>query len=271
MTDANDWAALRMTEIPLWDGVAPGSEDWQQVEGEGLIDGRLRVVRNVVRPTLTPFLPEAPTGTAVIVAPGGAFHFLAWGYEGIDVARWLAARGIAAFVLKYRLIATDDTFPADMHARMRVSDHESWLAPVAPLIRADALQAIRVVRAHATEWAIDPHRVGIMGFSAGGTVTSLATLHYDAGSRPDLAAPIYGAGAPGEVPEDAPPLFIAVANDDGLAPRSLEMANRWRDAGREVELHLYARGGHGFGMNRKGLPSDTWIEAFHAWLTMLGF
>jgi acetyl esterase/lipase len=264
------WAELQPTEIPLWDGDAPGSEGAQQREGEGLTDYGLRVVRNVVRPTLTPFIPDKPTGTAVVVAPGGAFHFLAWDHEGIEVARWLSARGIAAFILKYRLIATDDTFPADMNARMRGGDHEAWIGPVVPLIRADALQAIRVVRSRATEWSIDPHRVGIMGFSAGGTVTSLATLHYDAGSRPDFAAPIYGAGAPGGVPADAPPLFIAVANDDDLLPHSLEMGQRWRDAGREVELHVYARGGHGFGMNRRGLPCDTWIERFHDWLAMLG-
>ena len=270
MAVADVWSELRATEIPLWDGVAPGSEGAQQGEGEGLTDHGLRVVRNVVRPTLTPFIPDKPTGTVVVVAPGGAFHFLAWDHEGIAVARWLSARGIAAFILKYRLIATDDTFPDDMNARMRGGDHEEWIGPVVPLIRADALQAIRVVRERAGDWGIAPQRVGIMGFSAGGTVTSLAALHYDAESRPDFAAPIYGAGAQGDVPADAPPLFMVVANDDDLLSRSLAMYQRWHDAGKEAELHIYGRGGHGFGMNRKGLPCDTWIERFHDWLTMPG-
>lgn len=266
------WAELQSTEIPLYEGVARGSESWAQVETDGTLDNGLHVVRNVVRPTLTPFVPVEPIGAAVIIAPGGAWHFLAWDHEGIQVAEWLRARGIAAFILKYRLLPTDDTFPHDYEARMAEArgDIMAWLAPYLPLISADAQNAIRLVRSRASEWGIDPGKVGIMGFSAGGTVTSLATLQYDASSRPDFAAPIYGAGAPGDVPADAPPLFIACAQDDGLMPHSLEMFNRWRDAGREAELHLYARGGHGFGMNPTGLPAQGWIERFFEWLAMLG-
>jgi acetyl esterase/lipase len=287
MTASDLWAELRETEIPLYAGVAPGSEGWGQVEADGTLDNGLHVVRNVVRPTLTPFLPaeRPPFGSAVlsaavpsaggapavIIAPGGAWHFLAWDHEGIQVAEWLQARGIAAFILKYRLLPTDDTFPRDYEARMAAAgpDFMNWLAPHLPLISADAQNAIRLVRSRAGEWGIDPGKTGIMGFSAGGTVTSLASLQYAADSRPDFAAPIYGAGAPGDVPEDAPPLFIACAQDDGLMPHSLEMFNRWRAAGREAELHLYARGGHGFGMNQTGLPAQGWIERFHEWLAML--
>jgi acetyl esterase/lipase len=271
------WAELRETEIPLYEGVAPGSEGWGQVETDGTIHGGLHVVRNVVRPTLTPFLPaerrpfgSAVPSVAVIIAPGGAWHFLAWDHEGIQVARWLQARGIAAFILKYRLMPTDDTFPADYEARMDSGDIREWLVPFMPLLAADALQAIRLVRSRAGEWGIDPGKVGIMGFSAGGTVTSLATLRYDAETRPDFGAPIYGAGAPGPVPADAPPIFIVCAVDDDLVTYSQEMYHLWHAAGREVEMHLYARGGHGFGMNPTGLPAQGWIERFHEWLAMLG-
>jgi len=272
------WAELQSTEIPLYEGIAPGSESWVQVETDGVMDSGLHVVRNVVRPTLTPFLPERRVGVsptsgapAVIIAPGGAWHFLAWDHEGIQVAEWLRDRGIAAFILKYRLLPTDDTFPRDYEARMAAAgpNFMQSLAPYLPLISADAQQAIRLVRSRAEEWGIVPGKVGIMGFSAGGTVTSLATLQYDASSRPDFAAPIYGAGAPGAVPADAPPLFIAVANDDGLAPHSLEMYQRWQSAGKEVELHVYARGGHGFGMNKTGLPAEGWIERFYEWLAFV--
>jgi len=268
MTDQGAWSQFRKMEIPLWEGTAPGSEDWTQLETDGYLDSGLHVVRNVVRPTLTPFIPADPAGPAVIVAPGGAWHFLAWDHEGIQVAEWLRARGIAAFILKYRLLPTGDTFPRDYEERLAEAraDLMGWLAPYLPLISADALQAIRLVRSCASEWGIRPNQVGIMGFSAGGTVTSLASLRYSPESRPDFAAPIYGAGAPGEVPADAPPIFIACAQDDDLMPRSMEMFNRWRASGREAELHLYARGGHGFGMNQTGLPAQGWIDRFYEWL-----
>ncbi|MGI6368507.1 MAG: alpha/beta hydrolase [Anaerolineae bacterium] len=267
------WEELKRTEIPLWEGVAPGSETWTYSEEYGDLGHSMRGVRNIARPTLTPFLPKDPVGTAIVVAPGGAWHFLAWEHEGLQVAEWLQARGIAAFVLKYRLMPTDDTFPQDMRDRMEGShtDFMGYVAPLFPLVSADAQQAIRLVRARSAEWGLDPERVGIMGFSAGGSVTSLATLEYAADSRPAFGAPIYGAGAPGEVPADAPPIFIACAQDDGLMPASLEMFQRWRAAGREAELHLYARGGHGFGMNHTGLPVDGWIERFYEWLAMLGY
>ena len=201
---------LREIEIPLYEGIAPGSESWVQVETDGVMDSGLHVVRNVVRPTLTPFLPERRVGVsptsgapAVIIAPGGAWHFLAWDHEGIQVAEWLRDRGIAAFILKYRLLPTDDTFPRDYEAHGRRGPN--FMQSLAPylLISADAQRPSGLVRSRAEEWGIVPGKVGIMGFSAGGTVTSLATLQYDASSRPDFAAPIYGAGAPGDVPADA--------------------------------------------------------------------
>jgi acetyl esterase/lipase len=259
--------------IPLWPDGAPGSEDWtQQEQISAMPQGGLRVIRNVSQPTLTAFLPD-PTlanGTAVIVCPGGAFHFLAYEHEGIQVAEWLNRRGVAAFMLKYRLIPTSEDFAAEVQERL--ADRTKMAGPMralAPLILADGQQAVRLVRQRAAEWSIRPDRIGIMGFSAGGGVTMAVTLHHDAPSRPDFAAPIYAAHF-GEVivPDDAPPIFLAHASDDPLIPAriSTTIYAAWHAAGKPVELHIYEKGGHGFGMNKLGLPVDGWIERFGEWL-----
>jgi len=137
---------------------------------------------------------------------------------------------------------------------------------------ADGRQAIKVVRQHAGGWGIRPDRIGIMGFSAGGMVTMGAVQEHDAESRPDFAAPIYGPGfGPTKVPANAPPLFILCASDDQLAADgSVRLYSEWRAAGRPAELHLYEKGGHGFGMARRGLPVDHWIERFGDWLAQHG-
>ena len=263
--------------IPLWPGGAPGSEDWTQQEQVSVMpQGGLKVIRNVSQPTLTAYLPDPQiaTGTAVIVCPGGAFHFLAYEHEGTQVAAWLNAHGIAAFMLKYRLIPTSDNFAAEVQERL--ADREKMAGPMrmlAPLILADSQQAVRLVRQRAAEWRIAPDRIGVMGFSAGGAVTMAVTLDHDASSRPDFAAPIYAAHF-GEipVPADAPPLFLVHASDDPLIPASISTAiyGAWQAAGRSAELHIYAHGGHGFGMNKLGLPMDGWIERFGDWLGALG-
>jgi acetyl esterase/lipase len=140
---------------------------------------------------------------------------------------------------------------------------------IAALGAADGRQAIKVVRHHASEWGIKPDRVGIIGFSAGGMVTMGVVMENDAESRPDFAAPIYGGGTNGaKVPEDAPPLFILCASDDRLAATgSVRLYNEWKAAGKPVELHIYEKGGHGFGMNQKGLPVDHWIDRYGDWLS----
>jgi acetyl esterase/lipase len=259
--------------ISLWPDAAPGSEDWPQHEQVSVMpDFGLKVIRNVSQPTLTVFLPDRAVadGTAVIVCPGGAFHFLAYEHEGIQVAGWLNARGIAAFMLKYRLIRTGDNFAAEVQERL--ADRTKMAGPLqalAPLILADAQQAVRLVRQRAAAWGVRPDRIGIMGFSAGGAVAMAVTLNHDTGSRPDFAAPIYAAHF-GEiaVPADAPPLFLVHANDDPLIPAGISTAiyTAWHAASKPVELHIYDKGGHGFGMNRLGLPVDGWIERFGEWV-----
>ena len=267
--------------IILWPNGAPGTEDWTQQEKESFSPPPIsfRNVRNVTQPTLTAFLPDLSraTGTAVVVCPGGAFHALAFDHEGLDVARWLSSRGVAAFVLKYRLLATevdDEEFERQIQANM--SDRNKMrevTRQIGPLAIADGQQAMKVVRGRAAEWGIAPDRIGFMGFSAGGRVTTGVALEHDAQSRPNFAAPIYGAlWEEITVPADAPPLFIALANDDELAVGpSLALYRSWRAAGHSVELHIYAQGGHGFGMRKQDLPTDHWIDRFGEWLQVQGF
>ncbi|HJT77380.1 MAG TPA: alpha/beta hydrolase domain-containing protein, partial [Gemmataceae bacterium] len=290
--------------IPIWPDRAPGSEDWMQKELEYRNDwDKKTMVRNVTTPTLTAFLPDPSlaTGAAVVICPGGGFRFLSWQSEGTEVAQWLQARGVAAFVLKYRLMktaASEEEFRKEMAAffvslanrrdrpsadnapkREATKDQEKPseasrrdipedMRRIGAFAIADGKQAIKVVRRHAAEWGIKPDRVGIMGFSAGGMVTMDVVMDSDKESRPDFAAPIYGGGGTGgaKIPADAPPLFILCASDDFLADGSARLYAEWKGAGRPVELHIYEKGGHGFGMTPKGLPVDRWIERYGDWL-----
>jgi acetyl esterase/lipase len=274
--------------IPIWPGAAPGSEKWARQEATTAFGNEPRV-RNVVRPTLTPFLPKqgAGNGTAVIVAPGGGFRFLSWESEGTKVAQWLSECGIAAFVLKYRLVdtgATDEEFRQRLQAMMRLLSRpgagesagglldDAETKQVIEMAAEDGRQALRVLRRRASEWGLAPDHIGIMGFSAGSMVATQAALQHDADSRPNFVGAIYGPTF-GEytVPADAPPLFILCADDDQLAARgSARLYTKWKESGKSAELHIYSKGGHGFGMNKRGLPVDSWIERFGQWLDVQG-
>lgn len=263
------------TQFPLWPGGAPGSEGWDQVEGDAVLASGLPVVRNVVQPSLTVYRPDPAlsNGTAVVVCPGGAWHFLAIEHEGVQVAEWLNARGITACVLRYRLVRTGNDIDAELAEHMRDwSQMTATMEVLNPLILADAQQALRLVRQNAAEWGVSPDRIGIMGFSAGGALTSMLALEHTPDCRPDFAAPIYAAVFEDvTAPPDAPPLFLLCANDDDMATSaSLKLYSAWKAAARPVEMHIYACGGHGFGMRKNGLPSDTWIERFTDWLQGLG-
>jgi acetyl esterase/lipase len=266
--------------IQLYNGTAQGSENWNWDEQEN--DNNLfntKIVYNVTRPTLTVFSPDtsAVNGTAVIICPGGAFHVLAIDKEGNDVAKWLAKKGITCFVLKYRLAhsLTDD--PAqEVMSKMGKKEFNDEIAVVIPLEIADGRAAIAYVRQHASEYKISPARIGIIGFSAGGTVTASTAFNYSAENRPDFVAPIYAympASLQRDVPGDAPPMFLTAATDDqlGLAPHSVDLYNKWVAAKHSAELHLYAKGGHGFGMRVQNIPTDTWIDRFYDWLNVQGF
>ena len=270
-----------MNTVPLYPGVAPGSEGWTYPEVEDLPapPAELGSVRNVTRPALIPYLadPKVANGTAMIVVPGGAFHGLAIYHEGHDVARWLQERGVSAFVLKYRVIRTPESSEEfashvrEMRSRPFEENErliEEATREVRPMSVADGLQAVRIVRERALGWGIRPDRIGMVGFSAGGYVTARVALDHDADSRPDYAGVIYVAIIKdAAVPADAPPLFMALTNNDEVAVEpSLLLYSAWRRSGHPVEMHIYANGDHGFGAIKQGLPVDSWIDRFWGWL-----
>jgi len=251
--------------VNIWPGIAPGSEGWTRKEMTAENTPLGTVVFNVVTPTLTAYLPEKEkaTGTGIIIAPGGAFVALAIDLEGNDVARWLQQKGIAAFVLKYRIMEKKGPgIPSDMNM-----DEASKYGI------ADGIQAIKVVRQHAAEWGVAPDRVGFIGFSAGGMVTSGTLLQPDASARPNFAAMIYGGpfGVMPAIPQKLPPMFLTWAQDDPLVlPLLVKFYEALRAAGHKPEVHVFGSGGHGFGMRKQGTSSDHWTDAFYYWLEAQG-
>lgn len=262
--------------IELGTGPLPGAtapESWHRQYNSSF-------ARNVTVATLTPFLPDPAkaTGAAVIVAPGGGFRTLSMENEGWDVARALAARGVAAFVLKYRLVQTPPDMPG-FEASMRAMfsgtarpprmNPEQAIAGIAPQI-ADARAAFALIRRRGAEWYVDPDRIGMVGFSAGAMLT-LATTLAGQDAKPAFIGLIYGPLAPVTVPADAPPLFAALAADDPFfANGGIGLIDSWRAAKRPAEFHLYEQGGHGFGMYQKETTSTGWFDAFARWIGMHG-
>jgi acetyl esterase/lipase len=251
------------------------------------------ILRNVEAPSLTVFRPDPAraNGVGVIVCPGGGWRILAWEHEGVDLGVWLAGRGYTAFLLKYRLSATAEDpakFARDSEA---MAASLSRPLPAArtprsldkliddPALRAareaaaeDGRRALALVRERAADFGVEPGRVGMVGFSAGAFL--VADVALEPGGPPvAFVAPIYGGETRGRpVPADAPPLFTAVAQDDRLLVSVVRgLVDDWFAADRPVECHLFARGGHGFGMTRRGQTTDRWIDLFEAWLTDQGF
>jgi acetyl esterase/lipase/lysophospholipase L1-like esterase len=260
------------TPVRLYEGKAPGSEEnfsetW-----------KTQVVYNVTDPTITVYLPDTKiaNGTAVVIAPGGGFQALSINSEGVEVAKWLNTKGITAFIVKYRLVhsLTDD--PAkELMGKMGKKPLDEENATETAMAIADGKKAVEYVRRNAKTFGIDPKRVGFMGFSAGGYVTMGVGLTYTPENRPDFLAPVYpymGSLSKIAVPADAPPLFVVVANDDQLqlAAPSATLYSDWLKAKKSAEMHVYVKGGHGFGMRKQDLPTDTWIERFGEWLDVQG-
>lgn len=269
--------------IPLWPDGAPGFEsrkdEPEQISWRQEPDLVFPIVFNIHQPSLVPFLPakEKSTGCAVIIAPGGGHMFLTIDREGYDLARWLAGRGIAAFVLKYRL-ARDVANTTGRTPQPYAVDREP---------RADALRAVRLIRSRAAEWAVDPTRIGTLGFSAGGVSALAPAIHSDGGkadaadpverqsSRAAFHAMIYAELPRGDyaVPKDTPPAFLLAAFDD--SPKATPLANyllKLKAAAVPAELHIYASGGHGFGVrtDRPARPISSWPERFTDWLGDIG-
>jgi acetyl esterase/lipase len=269
------------TAIPLYKGVAPGSEGASQQEVWTKAMGRELWVRNITQPTLTPFLPKKGrgNGTAVLVIPGGGFQFVSISNEGWPVAQALADRGIAAFVLKYRVERTPDStadFSKEMVARFtapppRADTMNRQFEPAVAIARADAQTALRMIRGNAAKWGIDTKRVGMVGFSAGAMTTLATTLADDPTARPDFIAPIYGMMYAVTPPAKPQPMFAALASDDPLFNKQgFGLIESWQKAGGSVEFHYYQGGSHGFGAQKKGTTSDLWFDQFVAWMKAQG-
>ena len=228
------------------------------------------VVTNVSAPSMQVFMPgkEIANGTSVVIAPGGGFYALSIDSEGNDVARWLVEKGIAAFVLRYRLVPTGEEAVAELNDAGDL--FFETVEPIIPLATADGLSAVAYVRKNAARFGVDPAKIGFMGFSAGGTVTIGVANNYTAETRPDFIVPVYPAVSRlggFHVPKDAPPMLVICASDDalGLASDSIALFSAWHEAGFSTGLHMYSKGDHGFGMRKNSLPSDNWIERFYEW------
>jgi acetyl esterase/lipase len=234
------------------------------------------VTRNVSEPSLSVFLPDPKiaNGTGVVIAPGGGFHMLSIKNEGTAVAEWLNSLGIAAFVLRYRLVPTGADFPGTFLARLGNLDKlRAVAAPLKPLDTADGEAAMAYVRGNAARFGIKRGRLGMMGFSAGGAVTMWTTFANQPASRPDFVVAVYPGltGTPIAVPAKAPPLLAIVAADDKLVGGEAgQIAKAWSDAGADSTLVTYPTGGHGFGFAKKGAASDAWTERTRQWLDAKG-
>lgn len=266
--------------LPIWPAAAPGTSDWSGPETVSAFTGpaasRIEMVTNVTVPTLTIVRPRPgkANGTAIVVAPGGGFMSLAIKHEGMDIAKSLAAHGVTAFVLKYRVRPWALRLPPDARHHPEQFDEAMKTAePQRKVAVADGVQAMHYLRANASQLGIMPDRIGFMGFSAGAITTMGVVMESSSSDRPDFAAPIYGTMPDLPVDKAAPPLFIAAAQDDATVPvgKSIAIFNAWTAADRPAELHIYERGGHGFGAIRLGHPVDSWLPAFAAWLTDHGW
>jgi acetyl esterase/lipase len=261
-------------EVPLWANGAPGFEarkGEKEVKNEKT-NGEYTIT-NVHNPSLTVFLPpkEKATGAAVVIAPGGGHRELWMMHEGINEAKWLSEHGVAAFVLKYRLAREKDS-------PYKVATHALQ----------DGQRAIRLVRSRAKEWGLDPNRVGLMGFSAGGEVTALVCNNPDKGKegaddpverqscRPDFQALVYS-GPQGirmqAVTKEMPTTFILVGDNDGAATWLVAHYQALKKAGVRAELHVYANTPHGFGLRGadERRPVTAWMERFEEFLRSEGF
>ena len=257
-------AADEPTVVSLWANGAPGFEDRRN---EPELTGDYWV-RNINNPSLTVFLPpkEKANGAAVLICPGGGHRELVYNAEGIEPARYLTNLGVAAFVLKYRLAReTNSPYSLQKHPRE------------------DAQRAMRLIRSRAAEWNLDTNRIGVMGFSAGGEVAAMLVYSPTAGDvnaadpidrmncRSDFQIVIYPGplGIPDQIPADAPPAFFVIANDDTshVVP-VLAQLEKYHQANRPIEVHLYAQGGHGFNMGgRSKLASIRgWPQRMADWL-----
>lgn len=288
--------------ITLFNGTPPGNASTTVVEKvTQSADGTITGYSDVTIPTMSVYLPNPSksTGTAAVILPGGGLQFLSWDSEGVQLAKWLNERGIAAFVLKYRL-RTSDMKPSNNALTGAPSVAPSGQAPLRvnvyeadKLVNAnanpaknevsdnviamgaeDVRQAYRIIRQRASEWKINPSRIGSIGFSAGGGIAFSGAINTtDESVKPNFIATLYGPALEDVVvPNPIPPLFVATCADHmNVAAGCLAVFETWKRAGGKAEIHIYGKGRAGFGMNKLNQPSDTWVDSFHAWLLSEGF
>ena len=257
--------SAQQKEILLWPNGAPGSKGKTGNEKIRLYEGE-QIFSNIHRPSVTVYLPakEKATGAAVVIAPGGGYRELWMTHEGYNVAKWLSEKGIAAFILKYRL-------PRDTNSTYKL-ETESL---------SDIQRAIRLVRTRAKEWSVDTARIGVMGFSAGGEVAALAAMRFDYGNpnatdaierqsaRPAFQALIYPANTRKyEVVNNIPPVFLLAGYKDEIARGMVDVYVKYKNAGVPAELHIYSNAAHGFGVRQSNTGAVVgWIDRFYDWLS----
>jgi acetyl esterase/lipase len=281
------------TQIAIWPGAPPDAQpvpgpEMTETDSNFLVAGRHVIgVYNVTRPTMTVYSPKGKnTGVAVVVFPGGGFEELAIDLEGTEVCDWLASKGITCVLLKYRV----PSLPYDWHCNCRP---DNFVPSTLPL--EDAQRTMGLVRFRAAEWHIDPHKVGVLGFSAGGYLVAEISTNFERrlytpldaadkeSCRPDFAVGVYpghlwvGGDAYGlnpnlPVTRQTPPTFLVQAEDDKVdgVNQSVAYYIALKNAGVPVEMHLYAEGGHAFGLRRTKLPITGWPQLVEAWLRTIG-
>ena len=281
------------TQVPIWPGTAPDAGPIAGAEATEVVArpvaGRPWVeVRNVSRPTMTVYSPKgANTGAAIVVFPGGGYQVLAIDLEGTEVCDWLTSRGITCVLLKYRVPRSGHYWDSSCNCHV---------TPKSPTALQDAQRTVGLVRFHAAEWHIDPHRIGVLGFSAGGHLSAAISTHFrqrlyppvdaadEESCRPDFAVAIY----PGHlwmededrfelnpavpVTRETPPTFLLQAQDDDVdsVNHSLVYYIALKNAGVSVEMHLYPKGGHAFGLRRTEYPITEWPQLLQPWLRTIG-
>lgn len=248
-------------------------------ESINITDPKLPVIYNIKSPTLTIYSPDPShtNGTGIIVAPGGGFMFLSIKSEGSEVAEWLVKKGYTVFVLKYRTFPTKTDNP--QKEMMEYYNQQKWEELIKNQISLcvdDGRKALKYVRNHANEFHLHSNKIGIIGFSAGGTVAASTAFAYDPTNRPDFVAPIYPYFPDAfhkPVAVDSPPMFLLASSNDegGFAHHCVSLYKHWINNHKKAELHLYVNGGHGFGMQKQGLPKDNWIDRFYEFLKGQGF
>ena len=302
--------------IRLWDGPAPGSENWTQKETayeylSPIWNEKNIALFNVVDPTLTVFLPspEKATGTAIIVCPGGGFSALSWDNEGPNVAKKLAEKGITAFVLKYRISYAGGT-PEEVNLIARTSygggrrtpesleltkknseitrsmtssyvgqmtdrvDLNSTLARdmgnIQNIAGDDGRRAVEYVRKNADKWKVNPDKIGMIGFSAGGMVALDVAFNHTAHSKPNIIGIMYGVFGAKGVPSDPMPMFMASSQNEATGGAAALYAS-WCAARLPAEIHSFTRANHGFGYRENGDTVNIWIDLFYNFLKKTGF